>query len=154
MRATVASPTPVPSNSLAVWSLEWLEELARAGHVEAAAVVPDVVRCFAVGGDSRPELDDGRIAFRGVFPGIAQQVFHRGAQQAGVADHGRGWQDAHLHEAGRVAQPQVAHHLLRQGAQVNGAEGQLARLTRERCRRSVMSWAMRCVAPWTCWMYP
>ena len=65
MRWTSASPTPVPENSSwAVQALEDTEQFVRMAHVEARAVVFDIVESLAVFTRPRADLDLTGIARR------------------------------------------------------------------------------------------
>ena len=55
---------------LGVQALEGIEELPNIGHLEARAVVAHEVRRLAIA-VVRTELDPGRIAGAGEFPGVA-----------------------------------------------------------------------------------
>ena len=138
-----------------VQPLEWLEQLARIGGVEAGPVVAHVAADLGVIGGRGAELDGGRVAPGGELPGVFDQVLQHGADETAIRGHPDAVLDGEADPAAGFTGLQFAGDGGDLRAEIDRSEVH-ARLrdTRDSCSRSSMSAAIRSLAAWMRPAYP
>ena len=94
---------------VAMQPLEHAEQLVRASHVEAGAVVLHPIGVFPVGRGAAP-LDGGFGSPPGVFDGVGEEINPNLAQHGPVA--ACRWQIAHMEDDGPLRRGRAAHLLV------------------------------------------